>query len=75
LDDYNYPNFNGVLASFLHKDGYGEDYDPTKDPYCVAYDGYGEDYDPTKDPYCVAYDSNGEDSDSREEGSFAYGAY
>ena len=41
LDDYNYPNFNGVFASFLtfHKDGYGEDYDPTKDPYCVAYEG------------------------------------
>lgn len=35
------------------EDGYGEDYDPTKDPYCVAY-RYA-DYDPTKDPHCVAY--------------------
>jgi len=77
------PNFPEVFASFLtcrkDCDGYGADYDPTKDPYCVAYDGYGADYDPTKDPYCVAYeyseDEYTEEYDPREECSIAHGSY
>ena len=79
------PNFPDVFASFLacpkDDNGYGEDYDPTKDPYCVAYrkddNGYGEDYDPAKDPYCVAYEgySSCEDYDPSEDGNCAYGTY
>jgi len=76
------PNFPEVFASFLDN-GYGKDYDPTKDPYCVAYrkddNGYGEDYDPTKDPYCIAYEGYSScedyDYDTREDENCAYGIY
>ena len=72
------PNFPVVFASFLTSDGcdgYGADYDPTKDPYCVAYDGYGADYDPTKDPHCIAYEYTEDEYDPREECSIAHGSY
>ena len=78
------PNFSGVFASFLtcseDCDGYGEDYDPTKDPLCVAYrKDYScyADYDPTKDPDCVAYEGyrSEDDDDTRDDENIAYGTY
>jgi hypothetical protein len=76
------PHSPVVVASFQTYrkdcDGYGEDYDPTKDPYCVAYrKDYScyEDYDPTKDPYCVAYEYTDDEYDPREECSIAHGSY
>jgi len=54
------PNFPEVFASFLDN-GYGKDYDPTKDPYCIAYEGYSS---------CEDYDY-----DTREDENCAYGIY
>ena len=83
-----FPNFPEVFASIINSpeepkgdNGY-ENYDPAKDPYCVAYrkgDNKYENYDPTKDPYCVAYEGYDScedyDYDTREDESCAYGTY
>ena len=78
------PHSPVVDASFLtcseDCDGYGEDYDPTKDPLCVAYrKDYScyADYDPTKDPDCVAYEGyrSEDDVDTRDDENIAYGTY
>ena len=62
-----FPNFPEVFASIINSpeepkgdNGY-ENYDPAKDPYCVAYEGYDS---------CEDYDY-----DTRDDENCAYGTY